>query len=234
MDTDQYLKTTLKTDYENLALEKQNLAELLKQKTILLQREQNQGFASLTTAGTAMDIDSASQRAPPFVRTKSDEEFIQTNNLDLRKPEDSLTYLIHFLEKYMSYKDIILPNNANFHVQTCLEHRLDERATKYVPNLVDNVKLVLAVSGAGKTRMLLELLYSTCGYYFTAKSSLKDFGSADLGECRVHCDYNPQDAKRAIQLLYFIRVSVCNYLISKGFGDPKLGATFLKSYLPTW
>ena len=167
-----------------------------------------------------MDIDSASQRAP-FVRTKSEEEFIQTNNLDLRKPEDSLTYMIHLLEKYMSYKDIILPNNANFHVQTCLEHRLDERATKYVPDLVDNVKLVLAVSGAGKTRMLLELLYSTCGYYFTAKSSVKDFGSADLGECRVHCDYHPEDAKRAIQLLYFIRVSVCNYLISKGFGDPK-------------
>lgn len=171
--------------------------------------------------GTAMDIDSASQRAPPFVRTKSDEEFIQTNNLDLRKPEDSLTYLIHLLEKYISYKAINLPNNANFYAQTCLEHRLDKRATKYVPDLVDNVKLVLAVSGAGKTRMLLELLYSTWGYYFTAKSSVKDFGSADLGECRVYCDYHPEDAKRAIQLLYFIRVSVCNYLISEGFKDPK-------------
>jgi hypothetical protein len=121
----------------------------------------------------------------------------------------------------MSDKAIILSNNANFNVQTCLEHRLDERATKYVPDLVDNVKLVLAVSGAGKTRMLLELLYSTCGYYFTAKSSGKDFGSADLGACRVHCDRHPEDAERAIQLLYFIRVSVCNYLISKEFGDPK-------------
>ena len=167
-----------------------------------------------------MDIDSTSQR-PPFLRTESDEQFIQTKNLDLRKPEDSLTFLIHLLEKYMYYKAIILPNEANFNVRTCLEHRLDERATKYVPDSVDNVKLVLAVSGAGKTRMLLELLYSTCGYYFTAKSSVNDFGSADLGECRVHCEYHPEDAKRAIQLLYFIRVSVCNYLISKGFNDPK-------------
>jgi uncharacterized phage infection (PIP) family protein YhgE len=31
--------------------------ELLKQQTILLQREQNQGIASLITAGTAMDVD---------------------------------------------------------------------------------------------------------------------------------------------------------------------------------
>jgi hypothetical protein len=127
-----------------------------------------------------MDIDSTSQRAP-FMRTKSDQEFVQTNNLDLRKPEDSLTYLIHLLEKYMSYNDITLPNNANFNARTCLEHCLDKRTTKYVPDSVDNVKLVLAVSGAGKTRMLLELLYSTCGYYFTAKSSVKYFGSADLG-----------------------------------------------------
>ena len=37
VDTDQYLKTTLKVDYENLA-------ELLKQKTIILQRDQNQGI----------------------------------------------------------------------------------------------------------------------------------------------------------------------------------------------
>ena len=183
--------------------------ELLKQQTLALQ------------TGAAMDIDSASQTALPFKRTESDEEFIQINNLALGKPSDSLTYLIHLLEKYMSCKDVILPKNANFNEQTCLEHRLGERATTYVPNESDNVKLVLAVSGAGKTRMLLELLYSTLGYYFTAKSSVKDFGSADLGECQAHCDYHPEDAKRAIQLLYFIRFSVCNYLISKGFGDPK-------------
>lgn len=65
------------------------------------------------------------------------------------------------------------------------------------------------------------LLYSTCGYYFTAKRSLKDFGSADLGECRIYCDNHPEEAKRAIELLYFIRVSVCNYLKRKEFGDPK-------------
>ena len=75
--------------------------ELLKQKTMILQRDQNQGISSLgisslITEGIAMDIDSTSQRAP-FVRTKSDEEFIQTNNFDLRKPSDSLKYLIYLL-----------------------------------------------------------------------------------------------------------------------------------------
>jgi hypothetical protein len=60
VDIDQYLKTTLQINYENLALEKQNLAlekqnlarkedaqqELLKQQTIILQRDQNQGISS--------------------------------------------------------------------------------------------------------------------------------------------------------------------------------------------
>jgi hypothetical protein len=37
----------------------------------------------------------------------------------------------------------------------------------YNPDEIDNIKLLLAVSGAGKTRMLFELLYSNFGYYFT-------------------------------------------------------------------
>jgi hypothetical protein len=55
------------------------------------------------------------------------------------------------------------------------------------------VKLVLAVSGAGNTRMLLELFYSTCGYFFTVKRSAKDFGSADFSECRNYYDYHPEN-----------------------------------------
>ncbi|KAI8892222.1 hypothetical protein BC833DRAFT_533201 [Globomyces pollinis-pini] len=165
-----------------------------------------------------MDIDSTSQSAS-IIRSKSDEKFIR--DLDLGKPEDSHAYLIHLLEKYMSHNSITIPNNAKFKEHTCLEHRLDRRVTQYIPNSEDNVKLVLAVSGAGKTRMLLELLYLTPGYYFTVKSSVPDFGSADLGNCRVHCEHYPEEAERAIRLLYFIRVSVCNYLISKELKDPK-------------
>ena len=154
-----------------------------------------------------------------FERSKSEDEFIQTNNLDFRHPQDSHVYLIYLLEKIMSHQANSLPNIANFNGRTCLEHCLDKRATEYQLDDVDNVKLILAVSGAGKTRMLLELLYSNFGYYFTAKSSVKDFGSADLGKCRAYCDRNPEEAERAIQLMYYIRVSVCNYLISKGFQD---------------
>lgn len=56
----QYLQTALKNCYEKLALEKQSLAlekqilvELLKQHTILLQKDQNQGITSLIRAETA-------------------------------------------------------------------------------------------------------------------------------------------------------------------------------------
>ena len=194
--------------------------ELLKQKTIILQRDQNQGISSLITAGTAMDIDSTSQRAP-FVRTKSDKEFIQTNNLDLRKPSASLKYLIYLLEK--AVVNIPNPNSAELHKlfqDNCLEYRLDRRTTTYIIDNVDNVKLLLAVSGAGKTRMLLELLHSNFGYYFTSKSSQGDFGSADLYQCQIYCDNHPENVKLAIHLLYFVRAAVCNYLMEKGFKQP--------------
>ncbi|EGF80545.1 hypothetical protein BATDEDRAFT_35163 [Batrachochytrium dendrobatidis JAM81] len=152
-----------------------------------------------------------------FVRSKSDQEFIDANNLALQTPNDAFKYLIYHLEKIVNVSRF--PNNAVFH-DNCLEHRLDRRSTSYAIDDVNNVKLFLAVSGAGKTRMLLELLYSNFGYYFTSKSSQDDFGSKDMYECRVYCDSKPELTKHAIQLLYFVRVSVCNYLISKGFKEP--------------
>ncbi|KAL5034545.1 hypothetical protein RTP6_7729 [Batrachochytrium dendrobatidis] len=152
-----------------------------------------------------------------FVRSKSDQEFIDANNLALQTPNDAFKYLIYHLERIVNVTRF--PNNAVFH-DNCLEHRLDRRSTSYAIDDVNNVKLFLAVSGAGKTRMLLELLYSNFGYYFTSKSSQDDFGSKDMYECRVYCDSKPELTKHAIQLLYFVRVSVCNYLISKGFKEP--------------
>ncbi|OAJ39370.1 hypothetical protein BDEG_23223 [Batrachochytrium dendrobatidis JEL423] len=154
-----------------------------------------------------------------FVRSKSDQEFIETNNLKLRKPNDAFKYLIHHLEKIVNVSRF--PNNAVFN-DNCLEHRLDRRVTNYQIDNVDNIKLFFAVSGAGKTRMFLELLYSNFGYYFACKSSQDDFGSKDMYQCRMYCEsnYQPELTEHAIQLLYFVRVSVCNYLISKGFKEP--------------
>ncbi|EGF78808.1 hypothetical protein BATDEDRAFT_26131 [Batrachochytrium dendrobatidis JAM81] len=109
-----------------------------------------------------------------FVQSRADQEFIETNNLKLKNPNDAFKYLIHHLENIVDVSR--LPNNAVFN-DNCLEHRLDRRVTNYQIDDVDNIKLFFAVSGAGKTRMFLELLYSNFGYYFACKSSQDDFGS---------------------------------------------------------
>jgi hypothetical protein len=164
--------------------------------------------------GDLMDVDSPK---PKFQRTTSDKVFINDNNLDLQKSTDCLKYLIYLMEKQVDVQK--LPNSAAFR-DNCLEYRLDRRTTTYNPDEADNVKLVLAVSGAGKTRMLLELLYSNFGYYFTSKSGQHDFGSGDLYHCQMHCDGTPRDVQRAINLLYFVRAAVCNYLKENGFENP--------------
>ena len=173
----------------------------------------------VTDTNEGVPVDSIPFR-PAFVRTKSDEVFIERNNLDLRKSDDTLNYLIYLLEKIVDVQK--LPNSATFH-DNCLEYRLDRRSTSYALDSIDNVKLLLAVSGAGKTRMLLELLYSNFGYYFTSKSSQGDFGSGDLFLCQRICDRNsePQNVTYSIKLLYFVRAAVCNYLIEKGFKEPR-------------
>jgi len=69
--------------------------------------------------------------------------------------------------------------------------------------------------------MLLELLYSIFGYYFTTDSKA-DFGSGDLYQCHTYCDNQPgsENFDRTILLLFFIRAFVCNYLMDKGFKSP--------------
>jgi hypothetical protein len=200
----------LRKKEKQLRKKEEQLRELL-----ILKEKERQGIASLITEGIAMDIDS---KRAPFVRTESEEKFIQDHNLDLRKPSDTLKYLIYLLEKSVDVAN--MPNSAAFH-DNCLEYRLDRRTTTYNLDNVDNVKLLLAVSGAGKTRTLLELLYSNFGYYFTSKSSQGDFGSGDLYQCQIYCDNHPENVKRAIQLLYFVRAAVCNYLMEKGFNKAR-------------
>ncbi|KAK5672740.1 hypothetical protein QVD99_000241 [Batrachochytrium dendrobatidis] len=127
------------------------------------------------------------------------------------------TYQRHFVQSRAD-QEFIKANNLK------LQNPNDafKRVTNYQIDDVDNIKLFFAVSGAGKTRMFLELLYSNFGYYFACKSSQDDFGSKDMYQCLVYCEsnYQPELTEHAIQLLYFVRVSVCNYLISKGFKEP--------------
>lgn len=153
------------------------------------------------------------------VRPAANDDFIKRNNLNLQKSLDSHKYLIYLLENMVDVRT--LPNSASFH-DNCLEYRLDRRTTTYVPDKVDNVKLLLAISGSGKTRMLLELLHSNFGYFFTCNSSQADFGSGDLALCQTYCDRHPhqQLVEHVIGLLYFVRASVCNYLIDLGFNEP--------------
>ncbi|KAI8897303.1 hypothetical protein BC833DRAFT_615154 [Globomyces pollinis-pini] len=130
---------------------------------------------------------------------------------------NSLKHLINLLEAVVNVHN--MPNNASFK-DNCLEYRLDRRLTSYNLDNVDNIKLILAVSGAGKTRMLLELLHSNFGYYFTSKSPQDDFGSGDLLQCQLYCDKYPERTDDTIRLLYFVRAAVCNYLLEKGFNKP--------------
>ena len=143
-------------------------------------------------------------------RGDGDQEFIETHGLDLASADDSLIYLVHSLEKFIKHRN--LPATAAAFRNNCLESRLENKTVDYTPDKEDNVKIVLGVSGAGKTRMLLELLHARYGYYFTAKSSVRDFGSDDLDACYLYCIRFPLKAEKAIRLLYYVRAAVCNYL----------------------
>ena len=130
--------------------------------------------------------------------------------------------VVNYLKSCFQKRRIILSDTltrAKFH-DNCLEYRLDKRETNYVPNDANNVKIVLAVSGAGKTRMLLELLYSNFGYYFITKSSVQDFGSQDLRSCHNYCDSKPLLVRTVIQQLYFVRATICAFLQENGFKKP--------------
>jgi hypothetical protein len=78
--------------------------ELLKQQTILLQREQNQGIASLITAGTAMDID-----VRPF-----DSAIYQSRNNQYFPFFDPMieNYLSHFGDNALLARDNVI-NQVN-------------------------------------------------------------------------------------------------------------------------
>jgi hypothetical protein len=152
-----------------------------------------------------------------FAKFDSNSVLLLGHPMDIDKsPTAEAVKLIH------SQIDLLKqPFFAEFNEQKCLEHRLDRRQTDYLPDADDNVKILLAVSGAGKTRLLLELLHSRPGYYFVSSVVQEDdFGSADLVECHDLASKNPSDVDYLIQLLYLVRVTVCNYLIDLGYDQP--------------
>lgn len=124
------------------------------------------------------------------MRSKSDKEFIESEGLQLETEEGSSKFLIYRLEKMVKFDKRVI---GTAFMDNCLEYRLDRRITNFELDGEDNVKLAIAVSGAGKTRMLLELLHRNFGYYFTVRSSQSDFGSKDLEKCISFCDFNRKE-----------------------------------------
>jgi len=165
-----------------------------------------------------MDIDNISSTKPVLSKSKSD-QFILDNNLNLQEKADVVQFLLHKMDVLALY-DPAKPYQAVF-LDNCLEFRLDVRQTKYQLDNKDDIKIQLAVSGAGKTRKLLELLCFQFGYYFVTDLQLEDFGSGDMAHCYQYSVNAPKKTGYFIELLYFVRVFVCNYLLDLGYVQPQ-------------
>ncbi|KAI8823930.1 hypothetical protein BJ741DRAFT_714983 [Chytriomyces cf. hyalinus JEL632] len=163
-----------------------------------------------------MDVDDSHVSSPPK-RSPSD-DFIADNKLNLHKLDDVFTFLRLQIEYRAPYNPE-RPYQATF-ADNCLEHRLDRRQTTYQLDEVDNVKILLHVSGAGKTRQLLEMLWMKFGYYFVTQSHQLDFGSGDLIRCYACSVKTPDKVDFFIGLLYLVRAFVCNYVYDLGYNQP--------------
>ena len=137
--------------------------------------------------------------------------------MDLDKSTDLIKYVHYLFEK--NPISSALSSEPQFQ-KCCLEHRLDRRSTNYNLDSENNIKVLLAVSGAGKTRMILELLFQNFGYYFTLSRSKHDFGSADLCYCRKLSDQTPNMVDYYLRLLFATRITICNYLMTLGYTQP--------------
>ena len=88
----------------------------------------------------------------PFLEKSKSDQFILIHNLDLQKTADVIKFLEHKMEILAPYNPD-KPYQALFS-DNCVEFRLDRRQTTYSLDDENNVKLLLQVSGAGKTRQL--------------------------------------------------------------------------------
>ncbi|KAJ2994761.1 hypothetical protein HDV02_001337 [Globomyces sp. JEL0801] len=98
--------------------------------------------------------------------------------------------------------------------RTCLEMDLNERLTKAI--LVDDEpvpKVLLAVSGAGKTRRVYEEMFKTPGLYLTCNSQYQT-GSKDLEKCLADTvdNYQREDYWMYLQLLICARLMIYTHL----------------------
>jgi hypothetical protein len=159
----------------------------------------------------------------PFKKTSSDEDIIMENNLKMNTLDGVIEFIKYKIEKECGNRLNPQGNDASFS-NNLLEWQICRRFTSYTFDNEDDVKVLLAVSGAGKTRLLLETLYQHRGYYFVASLASVGFGSGDLLKCKDVCEKYSGDMEQVrnyIQLLVFCRAVICNYLIEKGFNDPK-------------
>ncbi|KAJ3369139.1 hypothetical protein HDU84_001585, partial [Entophlyctis sp. JEL0112] len=173
----------------------------------------NRGLSS--AGAVTMEIDGPVSK-PPISQTPID-QFIIENKLSLDRTEDVLR-LLEFKIENIGFK-LEKPPKGVFR-DNCLEFRLDSRQTAYSLDGDDNIKVLLSVSGSGKTRQLLELLFKQFGYYFVVGFQFADFGSADLAECFRLSLITPGNVKYYLELLYFVRRFVCDFLIRVGFYTP--------------
>jgi hypothetical protein len=160
----------------------------------------------------------------PYYKTEADAEIIEENNLDMNSMEGVVNFIRLGVERLCGNRLDPKQNNCKFK-DDLLQWKLDRRLTDFQFEDENNVKVLFAVSGAGKTRLLLETLYNHTGYYFTGCDVASDFGSRDLVTCQKACERLPNDVRRVkhyIELLVFSRAVLCNYLVEKGFKEPWL------------
>ncbi|KAJ3237188.1 hypothetical protein HDU78_004212 [Chytriomyces hyalinus] len=157
----------------------------------------------------------ASRVSGPCER-RTREEFVVGNLRNTENVREFLQHQINLLAPFNPDK----PYHATF-LDNCLEFRLDRRQTTYSLDASDNIKVLVSISGSGKTRQLLELLYSQFGYFFVVGLQQQaDFGSIDLLKCGAYSAYNPKKAQYFIELLYFVRGFICSYLFDLGYNTP--------------
>ena len=107
----------------------------------------------------------------------------------------------------VSYNDFTFPKD-------CLTLELGHRLTQFIPDDKDNVKLLIAPSGSGKTRTCLEILFQQYGIYFTFGSEVIDMGSFDIGSCMSKALKDPNSARDLSATLLWCRWTLVKHLIS--------------------
>ncbi|KAI3655310.1 hypothetical protein MP638_000799, partial [Amoeboaphelidium occidentale] len=169
---------------------------------------------------------STADRSYQFTRGRSDEAFITDHCIDMNEYDGVKDYIAHRLKKMLGgWENLPEPSQLKFR-KVCLEFQLEKRLTDYQlahDDEEEGIQVALAVSGAGKTRMMLELLYQRFGYFFVYKSSQPFYFSTDLQVCSNLCNVvanNNEEVKNLIQLLFLVRGIICQILIEHGYKEP--------------